>query len=173
MLYKIPESASSERLLLRRFVNEDWRDLYRYYSDPDCMRYTIGHVLSEEETWRTMSAMMGHWELHGYGPYGLALKENGRLIGVCGFWNPLGWPEPEIKWGLVKQYWGQSLAKEAAQTVKKVWATHLSDLSLISLIFSENERSQRLALSLDAVFEKEIEFRQQIAHIYRHVQDLT
>jgi len=168
MRYKIPETVSGNRLTLRRFIDEDWRDLHAYYSDIDCMRFTMGKPLTESETWRSMSSMMGHWELRGYGPYGVESQVSRRIIGVCGLWYPLDWPEPEIKWGLAKNYWGQGFAREAAQLVKKVWLDHLPALPLISLIFAANTRSARLAVSLGASFEKEIEFRQQVAHIYRH-----
>lgn len=168
MEFCIPQQLSSQRLRLRTFTNADWPALHAYYSDPECMKYTLGRPLSEAESWRAMASMAGHWQLHGYGPYCLETLATQQVIGICGLWYPNDWPEPEIKWGLVRSHWGQGYAKEAAIAVKQMVTSNLPDLSLISLIFAQNRNSIRLALSLNARLEKEIEFRGQAAHIYRH-----
>ena len=120
MDFKIPVKIESERLVLRTFLSEDWKDMFEYYSDPECMKYTIGRTLTEGETWRTIASMVGHWQLRGYGPYALHYKDENRVIGVCGMWFPIDWPEPEIKWGLIRKYQGQGFAREAATRVKKM-----------------------------------------------------
>ncbi len=61
MNYLTPESLETDRLLLRMFQEDDWRDLHKYYSDDTCMKYTVGRALTEGETWRAMAAMIGHW----------------------------------------------------------------------------------------------------------------
>jgi RimJ/RimL family protein N-acetyltransferase len=168
MGYLIPETIETQRLQLRLFKDSDWRGLYQYYSDPECTKYTIQRTLTEGESWRTMASIIGHWQLRGYGPYAVEEKQTGMVLGVVGLWFPNDWPEPEIKWGLARSYWGQGYATEAARAVKEMAARHLPDVSLISLIFSENERSKNVARALGAVFEQEIEFRGLKAHIYRH-----
>jgi RimJ/RimL family protein N-acetyltransferase len=168
MNFKIPESLQTNRLVLRAFRNEDWRELHHYYSDYECMKYTTGRTLDEGETWRAMASMVGHWQLHGYGPYGIELKDTNQLIGICGLWYPNDWPETEIKWGLVRRHWGKGYAKESAIAVKNMIPEYLPNMVPISLIFFGNENSINLALSLNAKFEKEIEFRGQRALIYRH-----
>ena len=164
----IPERIETDRLILRTFKNDDWKDLYPYYSDPECMRYTIGRTLTEGETWRTMAGMIGHWVLRGYGPYALEEKSSNKVIGVSGLWFPNDWPEAEIKWGLVKHYHGNGFAKEAAGKIKQIAKQFLPQLSLISLIRCGNEASIKLALSLGCTLEREIEFRGETCNIYRH-----
>lgn len=149
----------------------DWVALHRYYSDAECMKYTLGRVLTEGDSWRTIAAIVGHWYFRGYGPYSLVDKKQGHVVGLCGLWYPNDWPEPEIKWGLIREYWGMGYAKEAAIAVKNMAKSCLPDLSLISLIFSGNHNSIQLAKALNARFESEIEFRNSSAQIYRHVID--
>ncbi len=48
--YLIPENIETERLILRTFKEEDWKDLYHYYSDAECMKYTVGRALADWET---------------------------------------------------------------------------------------------------------------------------
>ena len=168
MKYKIPEEVNTERLKLRLFKENDWQDLFSYYSDEDCMRYTTGRALTDWETWRTVATMVGHWELRGFGPYAMEELKSGKVIGPVGMWYPLEWPEPEIKWGLARDYWGQGYAREAAEAVRLMAAEHLPEYHLISLIDTDNAGSIKLAESMGAVYEKEIPFRDGRASVYRH-----
>jgi RimJ/RimL family protein N-acetyltransferase len=168
MKYLIPERVETRRLILRRFKGDDWVDLHQLYSDPECTRYTFQRALTEGESWRTMATMIGHWQIRGYGPYAVEDKNTGKVMGTVGLWYPYDWPEPEIKWAIFRVYWGRGYASEAARAVKKIAADCMPETSLISLIFSDNEASIKLAEAIGAKFEKEIEFRGQIAQIFRH-----
>ena len=168
MNFLIPEQIESERLILRVFKEEDWRDLHALYSDAECTKYTIQRTLTEGESWRTMAGMIGHWYLRGYGPYAVEEKSTGKVLGPVGLWYPNDWPEPEIKWAISRSFWRKGYASEAARAVKKMAAKYIPETSLISLIFSENEASKKVANTLGAKFEKEIDFRGIKAHIYRH-----
>ncbi len=168
MNYRIPERLETPRLILRLFKENDWMDLHALYSDPECTRYTLQRTLTEGESWRTMATMIGHWQIHGYGPYAVEEKSSGKVIGPVGLWYPNDWPEPEIKWALARAWWGHGYASEAARAVKHVAAVLFPDRPPISLIFADNEPSKRLAIAIGAVFEKEIEFRGVSAHIFRH-----
>ena len=168
MDYLIPEKIETQRLVLRTFKEDDWIDLHQLYSDPKCTQYTIQRTLTEGESWRTMAGMIGHWQLRGYGPYAVEEKSTGKVLGPVGLWYPNDWPEPEIKWAISRAFWGQGYASEAARAVKQMAANYVQEISLISLIYSENERSIKLATALGAKFEKEIEFRGFVAHIFRH-----
>jgi len=168
MKYSIPEKLETDRLILRTFKDGDWADLYPYYSDPECMKHTIQRTLTEGETWRSMASMIGHWQLRGYGPYAIEVKENGKVVGPVGMWYPNDWPEPEIKWGLVRTFWGNGYASEAARAVHQMAKEYHPNLSLISLIDVENRGSINVAKAVGATFEKEITVREMICHIYRH-----
>ena len=144
------------------------RELHALYSDAECIKYTIQRSLSEAESWRTMAGMIGHWYLRGYGPYAVEEKSSGAVMGPVGLWYPIDWPEPEIKWALSRSFWGKGYASEAARAVKQMAAQYVPEMALISLIYSDNDRSKNVAIALGAKFEKEIDFRGIKVHIYRH-----
>ena len=169
MNYLIPEHIETERLNLRLFQESDWKDIHEYYGDPECARYTSGKALTENESSQKMSALMGHWVLRNYGSYAMEEKSVGKVIGVAGLDFPNDWPEPEIQWGVTRQYWGKGYASEAVRAVKRMAARYLPDLSLISLIHPNNTNSSNLARAVGASFEKEYFFRGDTWHIYRHV----
>jgi len=171
MAYLTPEFLETDRLLLRTFRENDWKDLHKYYSDEASMKYTTGRALTEGETWRTMAAMLGHWQLRKYGSYALEERASHSVIGVAGLDYPNDWPEPEIKWGLIRNCWGKGYASEAVRAVKKMWTEYLPELSLISLIHPDNTNSINLAQAVGAYFEREHEFRGEKWSIYRHTQN--
>jgi RimJ/RimL family protein N-acetyltransferase len=168
MKYKIPTEIETERLKLRFFKEEDWQDLTAYYADAECMRYTTGRALADWEVWRKIAEMIGHWEIRGFGPYAMEEQKTGKVLGPAGLWFPLEWPEPEIKWGLAKNYWGKGFAREAATAVRDMAAKFVPEYHLISLISVGNVNSIKLAKSMGATYEKTIPFRSDEAFIYRH-----
>src|SRR5262245_15374330 len=168
MNYLIPELLETDRLILRTFREPDWKDLHKYYSDEVCTRYTIGRTLTEGETWRAMASLVGHWQFRKYGSYALENKADHKVLGIAGLDYPIDWPEPEIQWGLCREYWGQGYASEAVRAIKKMAAQYLPDLSLISLIHPNNTNSINLAKAVGASFEREYDFRGGIWSIYRH-----
>ena len=165
---RAPESLETSRLILRQFRESDWQDLHLYYSSETATQFTVGRAFSEGETWRTLCSMVGHWQLRGYGPYAIEHKKTGKVLGTAGFWYPNDWPEPEIKWALAPEYWGQGYASEAARAVQQAGRECMPDVSLISFVHSENQASIQLAQAVGAVFEKEVSFRGGLWHIYRH-----
>ena len=113
--------------------------------------------------------MIGHWQLRGYGPYAIEIKESGKVAGPVGMWFPQEWPEPEIKWGLARAYWGNGFAREAALAVREMAAEYFPDLKLISIIDPENEGSIKVALSIGATLERTTRLRDMDGlHLYRH-----
>lgn len=168
MSYLIPELIETERLILRTFREDDWKDLHKYYSDEVCTRYTIGRALTEGETWRAMAALIGHWQLRHYGSYALENKTDHKVLGFAGLDYPNDWPEPEIQWALCRAYWGKGYASEAVRAAKKMTAQYLPDLSLISLIHPDNVNSINLAKAVGAYFEREYDFRGGKWFIFRH-----
>ena len=168
MNIEIPTEIKTDRLLLRQFKDEDWKDLHLHYSDIEATRYTYGKSLTEGETWRTMSGMIVHWYLRGYGPYAVEETGSGRVLGTVGFWYPNDWPSPEIKWALAKPYWGKGYASEATRAIQTVVLVYRPDISLISLIHNDNKASIKLAESVGASLEKIIEFRGSTWNLHRH-----
>jgi RimJ/RimL family protein N-acetyltransferase len=168
MSYLIPEHLETERLSLRMFKETDWQDLYEYFSDPECTRYTTRRPLNEHESRQKLTGLIEHWDVKGYGSYAMQEKSLGTVIGVVGLDYPSDWPEPEIQWGLARKYWGLGYASESVRVIKHMTKQFLPDLPLISLIHPENIHSINLAKAVGAVFEKKYFFRDDTWDIFRH-----
>lgn len=164
----LPLQLKTARLHLRQFAHVDWSSLHEHYSDPECTKFTFGRALSEGESWRAMSSMLGHWAIRGYGPYAAVEENTGKVIGAVGMWYPNDWPEPEIKWALSRQFWGKGFASEAVRAIQPRAFECLGNKAPISFINAENEPSIRLAIAVGAKHEKTMEFRGSPWHVFRH-----
>ena len=163
----VPTSLTTERLTLRQFAPDDWRAMHEHYSDLECTRFTFGRALTEGESWRAVASMVGHWQLRGYGPYAVVVNASSAVVGTVGLWYPNDWPEPEIKWALLRRAWGKGYAQEAARAVQRM-ATRELGTPPISLIGVDNAASIQVALAVGARLEREILFRGNPFSIYRH-----
>ena len=155
--YKAPRRVETQRLVLRPFEPADHARYAAICADPDVMRYIgAGGANTPEVTWRSMSAMLGHWEMLGYGLWAVELPGTG-VIGHCGFIDVPGWPGFELGYLLGRDWWGQGFAREAASAALDVAYGTLGRDRVISLIRPPNEPSIRLVKSLGAAQEGEVD----------------
>lgn len=157
----------TDRLIMREWRNEDFGAFLDFCTDPETANY-VGGVCSREDAWRRMAAIIGHWVLRGYGFWALQCRADGGFAGYCGLWNPEGWPEPEIGWGLAKAYQGKGLATEAALKTREHAYETLGWSTVVSCVAVENAASRRLAERLGAVEERVFENRGWTSVLYRH-----
>ena len=97
------------------------------------------------DAWRGLTAIIGHWQLRGYGLWAVERKSDRAFIGRVGLNNPEGWPGLEIGWTLGKQYWGAGYASEAARAVMSYGFLTQPVERLISVIHVDNKPSQAVA----------------------------
>jgi RimJ/RimL family protein N-acetyltransferase len=158
-------TLETERLLLR-----PWRecDLDRYFllrGDQVAAEF-IGGAMSRDDTWRGIAMLLGHQVLRGYTIFALEEKATGTFIGYCGPWFPLGFPEPEIGWGLVPSNSGKGYATEAAKCALAFAFGPLGWTTAISLIAPENLPSIKVAKRLGARIDGTTKFRGRTCDIY-------
>jgi len=159
----------TDRLLLRMFRDDDLDAYHAMCSDPEVMEFIgDGKALTQLEAWRQMAAILGHWQLRGYGSWVLEEKASGRLVGRAGFINPATWPELEIGWALARECWGHGYATEAARAILAHGRSVFHFSRVISLIAPQNIRSIRVAERLGATAEREIEFFSKTVRVYAY-----
>jgi RimJ/RimL family protein N-acetyltransferase len=157
----------TERLRLREWREADLAPFVSFGADETTARF-LSETGNPGEAWRRMALQVGHWALRGYGAWALEEKASGQWIGYGGLWNPHGWPEPELMWGLAPGARGRGYATEAARRARDFAYRQLGWTTLISCIAPENVASQRVAHRLGATLERSIELRSRTAGIYRH-----
>lgn len=105
----------TERLILRRFTEEDIPELYAIFHDPEVTRFVPWSLETLDEA-RTFYAQ--RYEAIYRQPMGCAyavcLKDSG---GVIGYVNTDMEPPYDFGYGFKKEFWGRGCASEAARAV--------------------------------------------------------
>ena len=159
---------TTERLLLRQWKNSDGQEIIDFYADPVMSKY-VGGPRNEDDAWRGMALMVGHWQLKGFGYWAVEEKTSGDFVGCIGLWQSPGWPELELGYWLVERHQGKGFAKEAAEVCVCCAKEQLNAKSLVSYIDADNSPSIKLAESLGAKYEKVIKLADHGPHaVYRH-----
>jgi RimJ/RimL family protein N-acetyltransferase len=157
----------TERLRLRAFRETDL-DRFAEFCASETLTRFVGGTSDRRGTWGRIAAYLGHWTMRGYGHWAIEEKAGGRFAGYCGLWNPVGWPEPEVIWGLMGDAHGRGYATEAARRVREFAYRDLGWRTAVSFIAPENLPSQRVAQRLGARHERDhMLFTTQVG-VYRH-----
>lgn len=92
----------------------------------------------------------------GYGQFGVALKQSGELIGICGLLFRQNLGLTDIGYALLPSYWGQGYAFEAAEAVLAYGRSTLGLTQIVGLTSKDNIASIRLLQKLGMVFERTV-----------------
>lgn len=142
------------RLILRGPSRRDIAPTIAFLLDRDRAE-GFGAAANRGEAWRWFALNVGHWHIHGYGYFTIEAKDSGATAGLCGIWNPEGWPEPELGWVVFDGFEGRGIAHEAARRARQWAYEDLGLTTLTSNIVPGNARSIALAERLGARFERE------------------
>lgn len=138
---------STERLILRDFVADDWPAVLAYQQDPLYLRYYEWTERSSDEVREFVGMFVAQQMAVPRNKFQLAVtrKETGQLIGNCGIRRPSpGAHSADIGFELDSQYWGQGYATEAARAVVAFGFTQLQMHRIWAWCIAENAGSARV-----------------------------
>jgi len=119
---KLPFPVTSERLVLRRFVPIDWKDLLEVMSDDEIWRYHEQETPDDETVigWLEHEAK-GNLNEGKRLAIGLELKTSGKIIGSISMWyNGENFDEMGFDLMIHRDYRKQGFATEALRAFFKV-----------------------------------------------------
>jgi RimJ/RimL family protein N-acetyltransferase len=150
---------TTERLLLRDFVESDWEAVLAYQQDPLYLRYNEWTSRTAEEVREFIQMFLDHQKQKPRLKFQFAviLKANGQLIGNCGVRRE----SPETREGdmgyeLDPRFWGNGYALEAARAVLAFGFSHMKLQRVSAWCIAENVASARLLEKLGMHLEKQV-----------------
>ncbi|MBF9048959.1 GNAT family N-acetyltransferase [Roseobacter sp. HKCCD9010] len=151
-------TVTTERLILRAPQLSDF-DAYADFRGSDRAAF-VGGPNTPGQAWQQLCALIGQWQLRGYGRWMIADKDTDEPLGVTGLHHPLEWPEAEVAWSLFAAGEGRGIAYEAALAVRTYAYETLGWSTVISCVDSKNARSlalaKRLGCTQDGQFTHEV-----------------
>lgn len=136
-------TLTTERLTLRAPRLSDF-PAHLAFKTSDRAQF-VGGKVSESEAWGHLCAMIGQWELRGYGRWMVAETATDRPMGIIGIHHPLDWPEAEIGWTIYAEGEGRGYAYEAAVASRAYAYDTLGWSTIASFVSPDNTRSIALA----------------------------
>ncbi|MFT7464088.1 MAG: RimJ/RimL family protein N-acetyltransferase [Pseudohongiellaceae bacterium] len=107
---------TTDRLLARQITAADLPTMLAVYGDREAMRWVgDGEPLTAESCARWLEVTENNYRTKGYGMSTLEERASGQVVGFCGLVHPGGQSEAEIKYALLRRFWGLGLATEAAR----------------------------------------------------------
>ena len=141
----------TERLIMRRWRDEDRAPFAAMTADPEVQRY-FPAPLTRAEADAFIDQMEAEFDERGWSLWALEVQETGAFIGYTGLEIP-GFeehftPAVEVGWRLAREAWGHGYATEAAQAALDwLWRSVDTD-EILSLIPDDNPASARVAARL-------------------------
>ena len=136
----------TDRLILRQVTNDDAGSLLKYLSDKEVMNYVgLEPFKSIEDSLDEISWYQSILEKKTGIRWGITLKNQGEVIGSCGFLNWVARHyRSEIGFELSKDYWGKGIASEALKAVIQYGFEEMNLQRIEALIEPPNIPSQKL-----------------------------
>jgi [ribosomal protein S5]-alanine N-acetyltransferase len=131
----------TERLMIRPFSEEDWRDLHEYLSQEQVLKYEPGNVSNEEDC-RKIARERAQADRF----WAVCLKESDKMIGHIYFEQKE--PAPFQTWMLGyifnPAFYGNGYATEACQRILKYGFEELGAHRVMAMCNPDNAASWRL-----------------------------
>lgn len=166
----------TERLLLRRWREEDGEPFAAMNADPRVMEF-FPAVRTREESLASMAGIEAHFEKNGFGLYAVEVPDVAPFIGLIGLGIP-GFesaftPCVEIGWRLAAEHWGQGYATEGARACLELGFGELGLEEIVSFTATQNLPSRRVMEKLGMTHDPREDFDhpnlEPDCHVLRHV----
>ena len=115
---KIP-TIKTERLVLRKMMLSDYRDVYEYSCLPEVTKYLLWYEHeSPEQSYGYLESINQCYKRGEFYDWAVTLADGGKMIGTCGFTSfDFENNRAEVGYVLNPAYWGQGIAAEAVSAV--------------------------------------------------------
>jgi [ribosomal protein S5]-alanine N-acetyltransferase len=155
---KVPIVLETRRLLLRAWSEADLEPFFAICSDPAVMQFVgTGRPWSREQTQSFLHRAADSCRRHGFCQWAVIQKQDGVLIGFCGFVPSDEPAEAEIGWRLAQAAWGRGLATEIARAVLDYGWASLGLQRVTATVQAGNRGSLRVIEKLGMQYERTFE----------------
>lgn len=132
------ENIITDRLIIRKFEQNDWKDLYEYLSDKEVIKFEPYDVYSENQAKEEAINRSNNESF-----FAVCLKENNKLIGNL-YLSKGDFDTWELGYVFNRNYQGLGYATEGAKELLDYAFTHLGARRIIAMCSPKNQHSWKL-----------------------------
>lgn len=156
----------TERLIFRKFTDDDLPKLIEQRSDPDVAKYLGGTRLQNPDSLATrIKFYMSCYDKFGFGTCAMIWKETGEMIGSAGLQPLEDTGEIEVGYSMIKAFWGHGIGTEAAKGWIEYGFNQAGLERIVAVAVEENVASRRIMEKLGMRYEKtEIHYDEMCAY---------
>ena len=142
-------TINTARMTLRAMRPQDFEDYAALWQEPTVVRHMGDAPRTRTHSWRQFLLLAGHWQMAGFGVWGVEPRGTRRIMGQAGFWfagRELGEDfdaYPEATCVLHPDLHGTGLGREAAQAAHD-WFDRVITGPLVCEIGSGNTTALRI-----------------------------
>lgn len=146
MSVKAHPLRETDRLIFRQINQSDFDELFRMNSDPIVMKYIgDGSTRNHEQMLKEIEMLTSYYTRRpGMGVWAIELKMSSKLIGAGGLTYNTEKAEVELGYRLLKEYWHNGYATEAAKELLKYAFRELKASKVIASAHGENFLSRKV-----------------------------
>ena len=143
-------TINTPRLTLRAMRSEDFQRFAEIWATPEVVAHITGKPRSKALSWDAFLRNAGHWQISGFGQWGIQLHGQRDIVGQAGFFfgsRGLGEdfdPYPEAGWVLAPEAQGQGLGLNAVEAAHD-WFDRVIAGPTVCIITPDNAASLRIA----------------------------
>jgi RimJ/RimL family protein N-acetyltransferase len=136
---------TSERLLFRKFTEEDSLLIYELNSDPLVTEYVHEEPTTKEKAEEIIrNSILPQYQLYNHGRWAVHLKSTNEFIGWCGLKYRPEFDKIDLGYRFMQKYWGFGYATEAAKRTIQFGFENLHLKEIFGDAHVENNRSLKV-----------------------------
>jgi len=146
----------TERLILREFNINDYKEVYEFGSNLEVQRYTGDKIIESLNDAKELIKNVWYkdYKKYGYGRWAVIYKPENKIIGFSGLKYLPEFNETDIGFRFLPEYWGKGLASEASYEIIKYGFEKLGLEKIIGIALAENIGSCKVLKKIGLTFYK-------------------
>lgn len=143
-------TLETDRLILRKILPEDEADMYEYSRNPETSKYLLWEPHSSREYTRAhIRYLQKEYQEASFFDWALILKENGKMIGTCGFTEIYEKKKTaEVGYVIAPDFHRMGYAPEALARIMEYGFSVLKLKALSGRFMEDNLASQKVLMRL-------------------------
>jgi RimJ/RimL family protein N-acetyltransferase len=157
------------RLTLRPLTLDDAPDLHAaVFGDEAVMRYLPGGGMARtlRQAERAIDYYADHWARHGYGTWGVVLRDDSRLIGYSGLNFIPEFQDIEVLAVMARAVRDNGYEVEAAQAALRYGFLKLNLRKIIALVHPSNREAHHMARRLSMQYHEQVKLLKMKLDLY-------